>query len=413
MHNSLVWKKQVQSNGLRVLTYSKPSGFTAQLAVAVEYGSNDDSDEQAGAAHFLEHMVPGGSPNRIRCSREFERLGGAAEFFTSPEYTLCLVDATPDKLTEASRALSSLLFDEHFEEKQFRVEQKIILHELAEIEDDPREKINEMLMQCLFKKHPIRRPTGGHRKTVHNLTLEKLTQIHTLRYAPQNMILILSGKISDEEAHSAVANFSCHTSKTALKKRLLDSEKTPLTKSKTKTKAGLSQSYLALGARTVPSSHSDVAALDVLNVALGVGASSRLFIELREKRALAYSIGSSQNDGLDFGYFNIECALKQRNAEKAKNLILKELASLRTQPIPDAELEKCKDMILGDTFRGVDSAEACPEILTIMEMRFGSETSLVDYVSRIKAVRARDLLNVANMYLTEEKFAAAILTPKK
>jgi predicted Zn-dependent peptidase len=80
--------------------------MTAQLSVVVQYGSNDDSDEQAGAAHFLEHMVLGGSPRRIGLSREVERLGGFLDFFTNHEYTMCLADVTPNKLEQVSHVMS-------------------------------------------------------------------------------------------------------------------------------------------------------------------------------------------------------------------------------------------------------------------------------------------------------------------
>ncbi len=412
MHSRLRWKKQTLSNGLRILTYPKPSALTAQLAVAVEYGANDDANEQAGAAHFLEHLVPGGSLERIDRSREFERLGGSANFFTNPEYTLSVIDVIPNKIPKASNALSSLLFNELFDEEQFRVEKKIILHELAEVDDDPRQKITEMLLQCLYKKHPIRRPTGGYRKTVRHLSLSELTQIHNQRYVPQNMILILSGNFSEADLAKATSCFGCLSGRKIENRRLREPETGPLRKTILKKKAGLSQTYVSLGARTVPSTHSDVAALDLLNVILGVGASSRLFIELREKRALAYSIGSSQTDGLDFGYFSVDCALRKNQTKEATTLILKELANLRNKEVPDSELSKGKDMILGDIFRGIDDAEICPEILAVMEMRFGKEESLIDYTNRIRNVTIADIVDVANKYLTEDKTATAILAPK-
>ena len=412
MHSSLLWKKELLPNGLRVLSYPKPSRLTAQLAVAIEYGANDDSDEQAGAAHFLEHMVPGGSKKRIETSREFERLGGLSDFFTNPEYTMSIVDVVPNKLVEASQNIFPLLFEGSFEEEQFYVEQKIIFHELAEVADDPHERVNEMLRQCLFKGHPVRRSVGGSKKTVRKLSLPQLTEIYGRRYSPQNAILILSGNFSERDFSSVCRYFEREEKHEESKRELCQPEIEPPKKIALKKKAGLSLAYLSLGARTTNSNNPDVAALDVLNVVLGVGASSRLFIELREKRALTYGISSSQTDGLDFGYLGIDCALKQKHIEEAQLLILKELLKLRDEKVPEAELTKGKDMILGDIFRGVDSGETCPEILATIEMQFGSENGLVDYVNRVKAVTAEKVRDVANKYLQECQFAAAVLAPK-
>jgi predicted Zn-dependent peptidase len=412
MTNSLLWKRLLLPNGLTVLQYPKPSSLTAQLAVAVKYGANDDSDKQAGAAHFLEHMVPGGSKKRIELSREFERLGGFSDFFTNHEYTLSEVDVIPSKLAKASRAMSSLLSDGSFEKEPFRVEQKIIFHELAEVADDPREKVDDLLKQCLFSKHPVRRPIGGFLKTVRQLSLPELMAIYRQKYVPQNMVLILSGNFSEKDLESTLQDFSCESNLKSQKRENRTYEVALPKRSATKKKAGLVQTYLSLGARTTYSMNPDIPALDLLNVILGVGASSRLFIELREKRALAYSISSSQTNGLDFGYFSIDCALKQKHVEDAKGLILREISKLKSKKVPEEELNKGKDMIFGDLFRAIDNSETCPEILTLMEIRFGNENSLIDYADSVKAVTANDVLDVANKYLQEENIATAVLAPK-
>lgn len=413
MHESLVWQRQTLKNGVRLLLYPKPSALTAQLSVAVQYGSNDDADEQAGAAHFLEHMLAGGSPTRIDLSREVERLGGSADFSTNHEYTLSSADVMPNKMAQVSRVTSALFLDRCFCAEQFCAEREIILHELAEVEDDPREKVGEMLAQCLFKAHPVKRPIGGYTKTVKQLSLDALTEIYRQRYIPQNLILLLTGNFSEKDVNAAVEDFDCMpTTKTVSSKTKQEPESGTPQRKAAKTKAGLSQSYLSIGARTTCMAHPDVPALDLLNVVLGAGASSRLFIELREKRGLTYDVGSSQVEGSDFGYFGINCAVRQKHVEEAEQLILRELSQLRNENVPEAELSKGKNMILGDIFRGVDNAQSCPEILVVMEVQFGDETALLDYVNRVKLVTADEVRDVANRYLQEDRLATAILAPK-
>jgi predicted Zn-dependent peptidase len=146
---------------------------------------------------------------------------------------------------------------------------------------------------------------------------------------------------------------------------------------------------------------------------LGSGASSRLFIELREKQGLMYDVGSSQTEGSDFGYFSINCAVKQKYAQEAQHLILKELTKLRNKNIPQPELDKGKDMIIGDIFRAIDNAQSCPEVLAVMEIQYGDETALQDYISRLKKVNTEELRDAANKYLQEDKLSTAILAPKQ
>ena len=177
-------------------------------------------------------------------------------------------------------------------------------------------------------------------------------------------------------------------------------------------KSGIAQTYLSIGARTVCSSHQDAPTLDLMSALLSGGTSSRLFIELREKNALTYDVNSDHNKGVDFGYFNINCAVKDKNLVKAKELILKELTKLRTEKVPIDELERTKNLIMADILRGMDNPQECSEILAYMEMQFKSEKALVDYIGKIKAVSSEDIMEAANTYLQEDNLSTVILKPK-
>ncbi|MCJ7633321.1 insulinase family protein, partial [Candidatus Bathyarchaeota archaeon] len=176
MNEDMLWRRDVLSNGIRVLLFPRFSDMTMQLAVAVEYGSNADSRDASGTAHFLEHMLAGGSAKRIDLSREIERLGGSSDFITTNEYTLSIADIVPEKGTKASHILSKLVFDSSFEQEKFELERKIILNEITEISDNPYEKVLEMLKRCLFQTHPVKLPIGGFHKTVNQLSLNQLLE---------------------------------------------------------------------------------------------------------------------------------------------------------------------------------------------------------------------------------------------
>jgi zinc protease len=413
MQHRLSWIRKTLPNDLRVLLYPKPQANTAQLSVAVEYGSNHDAHDKAGLAHFVEHMLAGGSPKRIQTSREVERLGGLSDFYTDIEYTMSQFSLMPEKLANAAQIMANLLFKLPFEEPQFAKEQKIILTELDEVADDPFAKTDELLLKSLFKTHPVRNPVGGFRKTVTKLALKDVVEAYEHNYAPQNMILILTGNFTESDIEGQLRGFAGDCNKQVGAKTKNSAETRKPTKQLVREKAGICQSYLSLGARTVPSRHPDAAVLNLIDTLLGEGASSRLFIELREKRALTYGIRSSHDYGVDFGYFSIDCAVKEKNLAKVQDLIHKELAKLRTAKITRAELEKGKNIILGDIYRIMDSSRSCADALAFMEIQFNSENALVDYTEKIKAVTANDVMRIAESYLEEEKFSTVILKPKK
>ena len=150
----------------------------------------------------------------------------------------------------------------------------------------------------------------------------------------------------------------------------------------------------------------------MVSAILSGGTSSRLFIELREKNAFTYDVNAQSNGGIDFGYFSISCALKERNLAKAQKLIFGELDRLRTERVSIEELQKCKNIIMGSVLRGMDNFEECPEILAFMEIQFRRETALADYLERVKEVSSEDIMDVANL-LKPDELSTALLKPKK
>ncbi|NLB75194.1 MAG: insulinase family protein [Crenarchaeota archaeon] len=411
MSTNLVWHRKKLSNGLTVLLYSRPFSNTVQLSVGVKYGSNQEPKEQAGIAHFLEHMLAGGSDQRIKLSRKVENHGGILDFYTDREQVLGTMDVTTDKLPEAATILSDLFFGEQFDANKFKTERKIILNELAEVKDDPVIRVEEILLENLFRKHPVRYPVGGYPKTVKKLTFEQLLSAYRVNYIPQNMILVLSGNVSQEKLVMTLNGFRDQ-------QRTGNPQRPPVPvetfKPKTlvvKEKAGITQSYLSLGARTVPANNVDTPVLDLISTLLAGGTSARLFIELREKHAVTYDVMATHSKGTDFGYFSISCAVKNSKVKKARTLILRELFNLQLGSISEEELERAKQIMLGGILRAMDNPHDCYEIITFMEMQYGSEFALKEYIDKIKAVSCEDIRRATIEYLGEDSLCTAILNP--
>ena len=413
MTTAMFWRRNILSNGLTLLQFPRHSANTTQLSIAVKYGSNQEPEEIAGVAHFIEHMLAGGSGKRIQLSRSIENSGGILDFYTDHEHMMATMDILPGELAEASFIISELLFNRDFEEEKFRQETKIILNELAEAQDDPAERIEELLLKSLFRKHPVSRPVGGFPRTVKRLTLDELSKAYKANYVPQNMILILTGNYTDETAGLVLKNFKDKSFDQIVSEKLVPAETSKPVPLIVEKKAGIAQTYLNMGARTVCSNHPDSPVLNLMSALLTGGINSRLFIELREKNALTYDVNSDHNKGLDFGFFSINCAVKAKNLVKAQGLILDELNKLRTEKVPIDELERTKNMIVGASLRGMDGPQECSEILSYMEMQFRSENALVDYIAKIKAVSSEDIVDAANTYLQEDSFSTVLLKPKK
>lgn len=412
MENGLSWSREVLSNGLTVLQYPRPSALTAQLSVAIKYGSNEDPDEAAGKAHFLEHMIVGGSKTRIRLHHEIEKIGGCSGFETSAECTFATLNVFPDKIAEASRILAGLLFDSEFESDKVELERKVIFNEIAEAADSPHDKIAETLIKCLFKKHPIRNPVLGTNKTVKQLTIKDLKSAHNRYYTPKNMIVILTGKFSKKDLKAVLFDFQSKKNQNLPQRREPEIEEGKPKKQAKLTRSGINQAYLCFGLRTPPAKDLDAVTLDLINAVLGLGESSRLFVELREKRALTYDFNSMNISGLDHGFFTIACAVQPKHLQQALNIITGELWKITNTLVTADELEKSKNVVVGDIMRAMDSTHELPRLITDTEIVYGNQEGLSGYVTKLKKLTSQDILATASKYFKEENYSTVTLTPK-
>ena len=351
MNRNLSWERKILSNGLTVLLYPRLSRMTAQLSVAIKYGSNDDADEKSGNAHFLEHMLVGGSQKRIKLHHEIENLGGCTSFETSDEFTFSSIDVLSGKIVEASKVLSGLLFDSKFEEEKLELERKVILNEIAEAHDDPQDLIGETLLKCLFKHHPVRNTVLGQKNTINQFTIDSVEEAHQNYYVPQNMVLILTGNFSDKESETVLKDFQDRKNNGSTSRRKRKFEESKPKKEAIIKKSGLTQAYLNFGFRTAPTKNVDTPSLDLVESALGTGESSRLFVELREKRALTYDFDAMNVSGLDYGHFSVSCPVRTKSLDLTQKLIRDELQKIKNQPPTKNELDKSKNLLLGNIFR--------------------------------------------------------------
>jgi predicted Zn-dependent peptidase len=383
------------------------------MSLSVGYGSNQEPEEAAGIAHFLEHMLAGGSTLRIHRSRGIEDWGGVLDFYTDREQVTASLDVLPSKAVDAAEVIAELFFGGCFEEDKFLLERKIILNELAEVADDPTVKVEELLLENLFRHHPIRRPVGGYCRTVKKLSLTQLTDEYRGNYVPKNMVLVVSGNIGSGNQRKVSAPFEKLEFAGFTPKQHQPIEKGKPKPVAVEEKAGITQSYLSIGARTIPSTHKDAPALDLISNLLGGGTSSRLFIELREKNAVTYDVSAAHCKGSDFGYLGVSCAVGRGKVKKARALILKEFASLGAMLVSEVELEKAKQIMLGGVFRGMDNPHDSMEIINYMELQFQKEDALKNYLDKVRGVTVGDIQDAANRYLSRECLCTAILNPIK
>jgi predicted Zn-dependent peptidase len=413
MPNGLCWERRVLLNGLTVLVYPRKSALTAQLSVAVKYGSNYDFDEKSGRAHFLEHMLAGGSQKRIEVHHQIEKMGGSSNLQTTNEYTLITVDALPEKIAESSKALSQLLFDSSFEESKLELERKVILNELVDVFDDPAERVTEELIKALFKYHPVKNSILGTKKTLNEMQLADLEQVHQKYYTPKNMVLTITGNFQNNDLETVLEDFQDNDCAPPIMNSDCTKKEGKPKKKVVIKKKGCQQTHLRCGLRTATGKDKDRPALDLINSILASGESSRLFVELREKRGLTYDLGAVNEYGLDYGFSYAGCTVGVKSLQTAQRILRCEYEKLKEEQVPREELQKSKNILIGDLFRTINDSEALPIILTEEEILFGNENALENYIRDIQAVTVEDIKQTACKYFSDENFTTAVLIPAK
>jgi predicted Zn-dependent peptidase len=414
MKQATSWERGLLSNGLKVLYFPRPSDLTLRLGFAAKYGAHDDLASQAGLAHLVEHLLSAGSKTRVENAERIEHFGGALDLSTTAHYTLACAHIASDQMVDSSRVLSEIAFDGAFEPPKLQKERRVVLEEIAEQVDIPWHRVYNTLRKSLFGTHPAGRPLAGFRETVENLSLDSVVQTHHRYYHPQNIIVTLMGRYDRAETERALEHFrQPPTGKPRVNSSTKQFDRTQSRENEIIIEdPNIAQAYIAIGATTTPAAHPDSYALDIIELLLGQGATSRLYKEFREKQGLAYTVVSTHRQGLDYGFFAVWTAVKNRNVAKARRLFQTHFERIISERLSEQELHKGKEMAKGEILRALDDPVAGAETLVETEILYNDNKALDHYLQEVQANSATRVREVAAKYLGSERLVTVVLKPK-
>jgi predicted Zn-dependent peptidase len=378
--------------------------------VGLEYGANSDSPSDAGLAHLLEHMLNSGSRKRDKMIEIIENLGGNYELGITREVTFAALQVSSESVEEASRILREMVFRPVFEKKKLDIQKQVVLQEIDEYFGDPDWRVDHMLMETLFGDHSVGRPIGGFSKTVKALSLKKVNEAHRTYYTAGNTILAIVGNYSENDVESFSQRFLDSVNAKSLPTKRSDLSRQQA-REVMRVKRGLNRAYIAMGARAVPATDPDSAALVLACSILGGCHVSRLFKELREKRGLAYYVDSVMEQGSDYGHITAHVSVKPRNLQKALRIMRSEFLKLGERRVPVRELDRVKRSMIGRAVNIVDDPDEFPELMVDFEFLYRDENALARYLEEVSNVGVDDIVEAANKYLDEDNLTTAVLKP--
>ena len=407
-----MYKKSALRNGLRVITHNIKDRDSISIGFWVGVGGRYEEGRIKGAAHFLEHILFKGSRD-YSCEEikmRIEGVGGALNAFTSEEQT-CFYAKIPSKhLNQTFDVLSDMIANPKIALADVNKEKTVIVEEIKMYHDLPQYFVLELLDSLLWPGHPLGKSLAGTQETVTGMSNLDLKKFHQTHYVPENIVVAACGNLNHDKI-VALARKKFGKLKKASRQ---DYVKVNDVQSRPNThffKKDIEQMHLALGILAFDEFHKDRYILSLLSVILGGNMSSRLFVEVREKRGLAYSIASSYRALHDTGLFLIRGGVDNRKIVEATTLILKELSKIRRTGVSQSEFRRGKDYLLGQLLLGLE--DTMDNMLWVGEGMISENQvkTLNGIIKVFERIKKEDLQRVAKEVFDPKRYNLALVGP--
>jgi predicted Zn-dependent peptidase len=405
-----VYRKDTLSNGIRVVSETLPKSRSVSIGVWVKIGSRHEPEELGGISHFIEHLFFKGTERRSAkdIAIEMDSIGGEMNAFTSQEATTYFAKVVDEHLPVAIDILSDILLSSKFDSAEMEKERKVILEEIKGAEDAPDDYIHELLTNTVWAGNSLGRPILGTRDTIKALKHKDIVSYIDDYYSPKEIVISVAGNFEHSRLIELLnASFGRLSTGGIAKKEI-----TPVFKQAIAVrKRQLEQVQICLGCKGIHFMHEGRFVISALNTVLGNSMSSRLFQEIREQSALAYSIYSYMSAYRDTGLLTVCAAADPSNALEVVRLVMRELRKLKDEGITQAEETRVRNQIKGNLVLTLESSNSHMSRLARQEIYFGKYLSMDDIIRGVEKVTAAQVHDLAQQLFTRENISLAILGP--
>ncbi|MHB1125548.1 MAG: M16 family metallopeptidase [Bacillota bacterium] len=403
--------KETLCSGVRVVTEEVPAVHSVALGIWVRTGSRNETEQNQGVSHFLEHLLFKGTAKRTakQLAEALEAVGGQLNAFTTKEYTCYYAKVLSDHLELAIDVLTDMFFNSLMDEEDIAKEKNVILEEIKMYEDSPDELVHDLFAKTVWKGHPLGRAILGTAKSVQQLQRKDIVDYYTHQYVPGNVVVAVAGKIKHPEIIERLAPVLSKMQGVNPSIRFDAPNPQPAIMVQEKE---IEQVHICLGTPGLAQDSEEVYALHVLNNVLGGGLSSRLFQQIREDRGLAYSVYSYHTTYMDSGLFAVYAGTSMANLKQVAELITGEINNIREKGILPEELQRTKDQIKGNLLLGLESVSSRMSRLGKTELCFDRVITAEEVVERISKVTLDQVQELGRRLFAPEKFTLTAIGPK-
>ncbi len=374
--------------------------LSASLGIWVGVGSRDETPPLAGASHYLEHLLFKGTRRRsaLQIASELDAVGGELNAFTAKEHTCYYATVLASDLPLAVDVVGDLVTSAIIRGADVDNERGVIHEEIAMRDDEPGDAVYDLFSEALFGDTSLGRPVLGTTQSITDLSRAQIAGYYRRRYRPQSMVVAAAGAVDHATVLRLVRKAFADQLSTDVDPdpvRQDDVARTAPARQVALIDRPTEQAHILLGGFT-PGRHDDRRyALSVLNTALGGGMSSRLFQEIREKRGLAYSVGSSVSHYAGVGSYNVYAGCAPRNVDEVLGLIRAELDQVAVKGLSTEEVERAKGQLRGGIVLGMEDTGSRMSRIAKSELNFGEYHSVPRVLDDVAAVTVADVSEIA------------------
>ncbi|MDP3645548.1 MAG: pitrilysin family protein [bacterium] len=408
------YKLHTLKNGLRIVLAPMPGTATVTVVVMTGTGSRYENAHENGLAHFLEHMFFKGTKKRTNAraiSEELDAIGSVYNAFTAKDRTAYYAKVSSPYLDTALDVITDIFLNSTLPSKEIAKERGAIIQEIDMYEDMPMHTIDNVFDALIFSaEHPLGRTILGPKENIRTFSRTDFTEYLQRNYTPSNTVVCVAGAFSEKKVFAKITREFGRLKKADAPGLMpfVGVQNTPRIAIKEKK---TDQTQLMLGVPAYPYLHKDEYALGVLTTILGGGMSSRLFMEVREKRGLAYSVHASTEKYPDTGYFVVQAGVEHGKLQKTVETILAEFRKIKRVRVSKEELEKAKSYIKGTMTLSLETSDRVAQNATTSMLELGRVRPLEENIKGIDKVTAIDIQRVASDILKTSKLNLAIIGP--
>ncbi len=387
--------------GATLVTASMPARSSASLVLLFGVGSRHEDARLSGISHFIEHLLFKGTerrPSAKEIAEAIEGVGGVINASTDKEATAYWARVPADRLELALDVLFDMVCAPRLADEDIERERLVILEEIKMYQDQPQDYVHSLFEELVFPGHSLGRDITGTIDTVSAIGREDIRDYLGQHYLAANLVVGVTGGIDEDQARQLVSG-NLRLPVTTPAAAPIDSPDGLSQPGVRLYRKDTEQAHICLGTRAISYLDPDRYILDLINTMLGEGMSSRLFLEIRESRGLAYDVHSYTSKHRDAGYFALYMGVDPKKAEQSLAAGVAELRRMADQVVPAAELEKAKEFTKGRLRLGLESTNAMASWLSQQLLLTGEIKTVEEVIAEVDRIDAAEIQRVAQRVL--------------